>query len=216
MKRLLPLRLPKGVLAVGLTGGIASGQSTALRMFEKLGARVLEADTVAHALTRKNAAGWRAVVRAFGKGVLSPNGEIDRRKLGALVFKNPKARKKLEAILHPLILAEERKTLRRWAKKDGKGIYVVNAALMFEAGSHVLYDAIVCVHAPQEIRIRRIMKRDGLSRAEAMRRIRAQMPLREKCRRADFTVDNSGPLARTERRVKEVWGELTRRAAASP
>jgi dephospho-CoA kinase len=207
------LRLPsfprrRGVLLVGLTGGIASGQSSVGRMLAGLGAHVVEADALSRELTRSGRSGWWAVRRAFGKNILLPSGEIDRGRLAALVFRDARARRRLERILHPLILAEEARLLRRWFRKGGRGLFVAVAALMFEAGSAALYDVTICVHASERERLRRLMRRDGLSRAEALARLRAQMPLRRKRALADFTVPNSSSLDDLRGRVLDLHRRL--------
>jgi dephospho-CoA kinase len=221
-KRAPSLRLPSGIVTVGVTGGIASGQSTVARTLRRLGAsrrpasagavHLVEADSIARELTARSRAGWRRVVKAFGRGVLAPGGELDRGRLAEMIFEKPAARRKLESILHPLIIERERRTLRRWAREGKRGLFVVGAALMIEAGTHARYDVVVVVYAPQAVRLRRLRERDGLRRSEALARVRAQMPLREKRRYADFVVDNSRGLGATRRQVLRLYGSLTRRA----
>ncbi len=222
LKRIPPSpRPPSGIVTVGITGGIASGQSTVARMLRRLGAskrpasagavHLVEADSIARELTARGKTGWRRVTEAFGRGVLAPGGELDRRRLAEIIFEKPAARRKLESILHPLIIERERRTLRRWAREGKRGLFVVGATLMIEAGLHARYDVVVVVYAPQAVRLRRLRERDGLRRGEAIARVRAQMPLRKKRRYADFVVDNSKGLAATRRQVLRLYGSLTRR-----
>lgn len=220
-KRIPSPRLPSGIVTVGVTGGIASGQSTVARMLRRLGAskrpasagavHLVEADSIARELTARGHAGWRRVAEAFGRGVLAPGGELDRGRLAEIIFEEPAARRKLESILHPLIIERERRTLRRWAREGKRGLFVVGAALMIEAGTHARYDVVVVVYAPQTVRLRRLRERDGLRLSDALARVRAQMPLRKKRRYADFVVDNSKGLAATRRQVLRLYGSLTRR-----
>jgi dephospho-CoA kinase len=195
------------VLRVGLTGGIATGKSTVARYFENFGAAVLDADVVAHRLIEQNAPGYSPVVAAFGRGIVQGDGSIDRKALGRIVFADAEARKRLEAILHPLIQVEEDAFVTRLAS-GGPRILMINAALLFEAGTWKSYDRVVVVHCEESTQVARIVDRDRLSKEDATARIRAQMPTSEKVRQADYAIDTTDGLEATEDQAREVWRHL--------
>ena len=155
-------------------------------------------------------AAWQAVAARFGPSVLRPDGTIDRARLGARVFARPADRCYLDRLVHPLVLAEQEKAARRLEREGGRRILVVEAALVFEAGAAGRFDRIVVVHCPKAEQVRRLMSRDGLTRAEALRRIGAQMPAREKKARADYVIDASGDLAATVDETERVYAQLVR------
>ena len=201
------------VLRVGLTGGIATGKSTVARHFDNFGAAVLDADVIAHRLIEPNAAGYAPVVAAFGRGIVRDDGSIDRKALGRIVFADADARKRLEAILHPLIQVEEDAFVARLAS-GGPRILVINAALLFEAGTWKNYDRVVVVHCEESMQIARIVDRDHLSKEDATARIRAQMPTSEKIRQADYAIDTTDGLESAEDQAREVWRHLETDLAA--
>jgi dephospho-CoA kinase len=205
---------PPFVLKVGLTGGIATGKSTVARHFEECGAVVADADVFARALVEPGAAGYGPVVREFGAGVVKPDGGIDRPALGRIVFSDPTRRARLEAILHPLILAEEEAFIARVADAGYARIAVVSAALLFEAGTWKRYHRVVVVHCSEAMQVERVAKRDGLGRDEALMRIRAQMPAAEKVKLAHYAIDTSAGFGATEARAREVWRQLEHDLAA--
>jgi dephospho-CoA kinase len=188
---------------VGLTGGIGTGKSTALAEFERRGASTVSLDRIAREQARPGRAGHRAVVRAFGRGVLDASGALDRRALGARVFRSPAARRRLERATHPPILREMDRLVRRLA-----GVVVVDAPLLFEAGLRGRFDATVLVACAPAAQLRRVARRDGLSAAEARRRVRAQWPLAAKRRLADLTLDNDGTPGALRARVRVVAAGL--------
>lgn len=202
------------VLKVGLTGGIATGKSTVARHFEERGAAVADADAFARALVEPGAAGYEPVVREFGAGIVASNGGIDRPALGRIVFSDPARRARLEAILHPLILAEEEAFIARVAALGGARIAVVNAALLFEAGTWRRYHRVVVVHCSEAMQVDRVTKRDGLGRDEALMRIRSQMPTAEKVRLGHYAIDTSEGFGATEARARAVWRHLEHDLAA--
>jgi dephospho-CoA kinase len=202
------------VLLVGLTGGIACGKTTVARHFASWGADVIDADLLARRLVEPGAAGYDPVVRAFGTGILASDGSIDRAALGRLVFSDARRRLELEGILHPLIAAEERAAIDRLAASGRGGIAVVNAALLVEAGSHATYDRLVLVHCAEEIQVARSVARDGLSRDDALARVRAQLPTAEKLKVAHYAIDTGAGFASTEAQARTVWKSLQRDLAA--
>jgi len=187
------------MLKVGLTGGFGSGKSEATRAFARAGAATISLDRIAHELSRKGKPVYRALVRRFGRIALAPTGEIDRKGLAGRVFRRPQMRRRLEAATHPIILREMRKRIRR----NGRPVVVVDAPLLFEAGLQGEFDLSLVVTAPRSARLRRVMRRDGGSRASALRRMRAQIPLSRKERLGDVVIRNDGNLRGLRRRVAE-------------
>ena len=201
------------MLVVGLTGGICSGKSTVAAMFGRLGAVVIDADRVAHELQAPGQPLFEAIVSAFGREVAGEDGRIDRRRLGAIVFAEPKARARLEEILHPAIVEECERRIRQ-ARASGAVVCILDAALLIESGRHARFDIMVLVEASEAVQIDRLMARMGLGREEAMQRIRSQMPIEEKRRHAKFVIENGGPLEETERQVRSVWENLSAEASS--
>ena len=196
------------VLRVGLTGGIATGKSTVARIFQTLGATVLDADEIAHRMINKDAPAYTAVVAAFGSGVLRGDGSIDRSRLGRIVFSDPASRTRLESILHPLIRSEEESLVATLTAIGQGRIAVTNAALLIETGAHRDYRRLVVTHCAPEVQVDRVMKRDDLTRDEARARIDAQMPTEEKTRIAHYTINTSFGFEATESRARAVFRHL--------
>ena len=198
------------VLRVGLTGGIASGKDTVARHFADWGARVVDADLLARQLVEPGAAAYEAVLSEFGRSILLPDGRLDRRALGRIVFADSGKRARLEAILHPLIFREEEEGIRRLEQEGRGGIAVVNAALLFEAGTFRRYHRLVVAHCDEAIQIERVMRRDGLTREDAEARVRSQSPTRDKLRVAHYAIDTGDGFETTEKRAREVYESLER------
>jgi dephospho-CoA kinase len=196
------------VLRVGLTGGIGTGKSTVARHFESFGAAVLDADAVAHRLIEPGAAGHQPVIDVFGRGVVRGDGSIDRKALGKIVFADPAQRKRLEAILHPLIQVEEDGFVARIGAGGMPRIVVINAALLFEAGTWKNYDRVVVAHCDERVQVDRVVERDRLSREAAAARIAAQMPTSEKVRQAHYAIDTTDGFEATEDQSRAVWQHL--------
>ena len=196
------------VLRVGLTGGIATGKSTIGRIFQTLGATVLDADEIAHRMIQKGAPAYGPVVERFGDRILREDGSIDRSRLGQIVFSDSESRSRLESILHPLIRKEEA-TLVSTLTAIGQGrIAVTNAALLIETGAYRDYQRLVVTFCNPEVQVERVMQRDDLSRDEARARIAAQMPTEEKLRVAHYTIDSSHGFAATEARSRDIFRHL--------
>jgi len=196
------------MLRVGLTGSIGVGKSFVTSVFAELGCRVLDADQTAREVVAAGSPGLRAVTEAFGTEVLQADGTLDRARLGAIVFADEKKRLLLNSILHPFIIAAQDERLHRWEAEDPAGIAVVDAALMIESGGYRRFDKLVVVHCRPEIQVERLMARNAISREEAERRIKAQMPQEEKMRYTDFLIDSSRGFDDTRRRTVEVHAEL--------
>lgn len=203
------------MLRVGLTGGIACGKSFTLKEFEKLGVYGIDADKISHMVTGKGGSAYPEVVAAFGREIVGDDGEIDRKKLGKLVFSDDESRRKLMSIVHPHIFAEEKRRLEALENPLSNvrpRIAMTDAALMVETGSHKRYDYVIVVYCRQEIQIRRMLYRDLISEEEAQQRIDSQMPVLEKVKYADFIVENSGTLAHTREQIRQIYAELLSRA----
>jgi dephospho-CoA kinase len=204
----------KPFLTVGLTGGIASGKSTVDVIFEELGARVIDADRIVHRLLAADGAAAGPVLAAFGSAVAGADGGVDRRALGAIVFADPEARQRLEWIVHPLVTAEIGRLLAGHREQPTAPIVIVDAALLVESGADRMFDGLIVVTCSEESQIARLAASRGLGREEAVRRIRAQASSEVKAARADFRIDNDGPLERTRERVREVYALLLARLEA--
>lgn len=202
------------MLNVGLTGGIATGKSTVVRMLVKKGARVIDHDALVHTLQEPGRPVWNRIVEAFGRDILDAGGRIDRKKLGALVFGNEGRRKALEGIVHPAVLEEAQRERDRIGKEDARAIVLSDIPLLLEVGMQGLFDLILLVYAPPEVQIARVMKRNNMTRDEAAARLGAQMPIDEKLKRADVVIRNDGTMKELHQRVDEVWEELLSRERA--
>jgi dephospho-CoA kinase len=212
------------MLSVGLTGNIASGKSMVAAHLERLGAVIIDADRIGHELIGPAGAAVDDVRTAFGAAVVGPDGGIDRAVLGPLVFADPAGRERLNAIVHPRLVAEIRRRLAGMAaaesREDWEGgpvvplIAVVDAALIYELGVAGDFDRVVTVTTSDAAREARLVGK-GLTIDEARRRIASQWPEAEKVRRADHVITNDGTPAELAAAVDELWETLTR-AAASP
>jgi dephospho-CoA kinase len=174
----------------------------------ELGARVLDADSTAREMVAAGTPGLRAVTEAFGAEILQPDGTLDRARLGAQVFADENKRLLLNSILHPFIIAAQDERLRRWEEEDGRGLAVVDAALMIESGGYSRFDKLIVVHCRPEIQLERLMARNAITREEALKRINSQMPQEEKMRYADFLIDTSNGFEDTRRQTAEVYRQL--------
>jgi dephospho-CoA kinase len=197
---------------VGLTGGIASGKSTVAGLFAELGAEVIDTDSISRELVRPGSPLLATIVERFGADLKTPEGALDRRRLRAIVFADPGKRRGLEAILHPPIRAE---ALARAAASTAPYVILV-VPLLFESGFDRLVDARVVVDCPEPRQIERLVARDRLSEAEARSMLAAQMTREERTRRADEIIDNSGSLASTRSRVRELHERYLQLATNCP
>lgn len=193
---------------VGLTGGIGSGKSTAAALLAARGACVIDADRIGHEVYRPGTEGFRRVVTAFGDGVVASDGTIDRRALGAIVFDDPAARARLNAIVHPLIAEAVTARVAAARAEDAERPIVIEAAVLLEAGWDALVDRVWVVSAGREHAIARVVASRGLSKQEVERRIRAQMPEEERRRRADLVLENNGPPDALRAEVTRAWETL--------
>jgi len=196
---------------VGLTGGIGSGKSTVSGFLKELGAAVIDADRMGHEVFKLDTEAWQEVVAAFGKEILAPDGEIDRRKLGKIVFDDYEALARLNQIMHPRIYALV-KTLIEEYRRQGVRVVVVEAPVLLEAGRPSLVDEVDEVWvtvAPESTVLKRLKKKLGLSELESMARIRSQLPPEEKTKHADVVIDTDCSLDELKSRVKKLWQKLS-------
>jgi len=197
---------------IGLTGGIGSGKSTVARLLEEQGAVVLSADLVGHEVYEPGRPAHGEIVDAFGPEVLAPDGTIDRKKLGAIVFADPAQLQKLNAITHPRMKEMMREKLIGLARQGVK-IAVLEAALLFDAAWDDLADEVWVTVAPRDTAAQRTAQRSGLEEAEVLRRIEAQMSDEERIRRADVVIDTGGDMEATRVQTLERWQDLQVRLA---
>ena len=201
---------PATSLMVGLTGGIACGKSHATRAFGELGAYIIDADAIAHELIHSEGPAYKEIVDCFGPGILDAVQEIDRKKLGAIIFHDAGSRRKLNSILHPRIIEEEGRRSAEIQSQCGNCIIIVDAALMIETGYHTRFDKLVVVHCKPELQLHRLMSRDGLDFEDAQARIDAQMPISEKLKLADYIIETSGTYRQTRFQIVTIHGLLIR------
>lgn len=190
---------------IGLTGGIASGKSTVSRILSQLGAFILDADQIAHAVMEPGCPAWEDIVNTFGKAVLlADRRTIDRRELGNIVFHDKSARNRLEEIMHPRIKQCIEDKIKEYARRDGK-ILVLDIPLLYEVGWQKLASEVWVVYVNSDTQLQRLMHRSGLPPDEAAVRIAAQMDLAAKARLADVVIDNNGDLQHTRGQVFDAW-----------
>jgi len=198
------------VRRVALTGGIATGKSYCLGQFADLGAAVIDADALARAAVAPGTPGLAAVVQRFGRGVLRPDGSLDRTRLGEVVFADPDARRDLEAMVHPAV----REAIGDWFRareKDSGSHFRVGIAdipLLYETCREKDFDAVIVAACTPEQQVARIMARDGIDEEGARQRLAAQLPIEDKVRRADYVIDTSGTFAETDAGVERVWAQI--------
>ncbi|NIP60070.1 MAG: dephospho-CoA kinase [Gemmatimonadetes bacterium] len=200
------------MLTVGLTGSVASGKSTVARVWAEAGVPVVSADELARRAVRPGSSGLEEVARAFGEEILAPDGSLDRGALRRRVFRDEKARRRLEGILHPRIEALRRRWIEE-RREEGAPLVVAEVPLLFEVGLADDFDVTVVVHAGREERLRRLVEERGLAEDEARRMIDAQLDPEEKRRRADVVLENDGTIAELEERADRLLDRLRAGAA---
>lgn len=206
------------MLKVGLTGGIASGKSVVGEMFLALGAHLVQADHIAHALMEPGEPVYNEVVRHFGREILNADGSINRSKLAGVAFGPPGADKRtsgiadLNRIVHPAVIRSQEEWMDAVSQQDPNGVAMVEAALLIEAGAAKRFDRLIVVTCSMEQRVERFARRQKVdldaARAEVARRMAAQLPDEEKIKVADYVIDNSGWLEHTRAQVQRIWEKL--------
>ena len=192
---------------IGLTGGIATGKSTVAAILRDLGRPVVDADVLAREVVRLGSPGLSAIIKAFGQGVLTSTGELDRRKLGQIVFSDFDKRERLESILHPLIQAK-RAEERRALERQGCELAFYDVPLLFEKNMEGEFDSTILVYSTRELQEKRLRENVKLSDGEIVRRLEAQLPIDQKLKRATHVIRNESSIAELRRQVKELVARL--------
>jgi len=212
------------LLKVGLTGGMAAGKTTVGAMLAALGARVVQADAIAHQLMLPGEPVYEEVVRRFGRGILDPDGKVNRSRLAEAAFQappggGPRRIQELNEIVHPAVLRRQNEWMEEIGRSDPHAIAVVEAALLLEAGAGKDFDRLIVVTCRPEQRVERWSQRAGVdtqtARAEVTRRMASQWPDEEKIKAADYVIDNSGSLQDTNDQVRELYAQLEEQAGGS-
>lgn len=195
------------VKTLALTGGIGTGKSAVARILRDMGVSVIDADEAVRAVQAPGAEGLRRLVEAFGPSILTERGELDRGRMAAVVFADPKARRRVEEIIHPLV--------REWmaarhveALQRGADIIVHDIPLLYESRGPEGFDAVLLVYAPEDVQLRRLVQLRGMREEDARARIAAQLPIEEKRRRAPYVIENTGSLDDLREAVRRVWSEV--------
>jgi dephospho-CoA kinase len=196
------------MLKVGLTGSIAVGKSFVCEIFRELDAFVLDADQTAREVVEPDTEGLKAIVENFGVEILQPNGELDRIKLGAIVFADERKRQLLNSIVHPLVIEKQNGWLRTRESENPNAICIIDAALMIESGGYNRFDKIIVVWCEAVIQLQRLMQRNNLTAEDAAKRISAQMSQEEKKRYADFLIDTTEGFEPTRKQTEEIFEQL--------
>lgn len=187
-------------IIVGLTGSLGSGKTTVAKIFKSFGAKVIDADKIAHYLLKSGTKSYKKIVSTFGSRILKKNKTINRRRLSQIVFSQRKSLEKLNRIMHPEIM----KIIKKEIDAARQGIIVIDAPLLVEAGGTNFIDKLIVVNINRKKQIERIQKRMALSKPEILKRIKCQMPLKDKVRLSDFVIDNSGTIENTKKQVKQI------------
>jgi len=192
---------------IGLTGGIATGKSTVAKLLTERGAKLIDLDKIAREVVEPGQPALHAIAERFGQAVLQPDGSLDRKKLGAVVFSDLEERKALEAITHPAIRAVMKERMARYEAEEPDRLVVVDVPLLFESKLESYFEQVMVVYVPREIQLRRLIERDALTPEEAEKRLAAQMDIEEKKRRADILIHNTGTPEDTDRQIDRFWRE---------
>ncbi len=192
---------------IGLTGGIGSGKSTVSQCLAELGAVILDADKVGHEAFKPNTEAWHKVIAAFGRQILTPNGEIDRKKLGEIVFGKPESLSRLNRIMHPRMYDMVKAQIEEY-RRQGVDVVVVEAATLLEANWTSLADEVWVTVAPEAMVLERLKKQRGLEEEQTLARIRSQLSSEERVKHANVVINNDGDLDEMKAKVKELWERL--------
>ncbi len=199
------------MIIAGVTGTIGTGKSTVARMFGDMGAFVIDADQLAHDVVEPGKAAWQGIVSYFGKDILNQDQTLNRQKLADIVFSDPEKLQKLNLIVHPEVLREDQRLVEERRASDPNGLIIKDIPLLLEAGpevAHMLVDKIIVVYSSPEIQVKRLVER-GLTEEDARSRIKSQVPVQDKIKFADFTINNDGTPEETRAQVKMIYDKLT-------
>jgi dephospho-CoA kinase len=210
----MPIGIKKGppVIIAGLTGGIASGKSTVSGFLSDAGARVIDADKIAREVVQQGTPGYNAILDVFGRTILLPGGDIDRKRLGEIIFNDPDKKARLDAIVHPMVSARSAEMIAQIAAETPDAVVILDIPLLLEAGMGSDLAEVIVVYVPENIQLKRLMNRDGIDEQSAMARIRSQMPIEEKRKHATVVIDNSGTIFDSRRRALAVFSHLKQKA----
>ena len=197
------------MIVIGLTGGILTGKSTVSEILAQRGAVIIDADKIGHEAYRPQTKVWREVVDAFGTDILKENEEIDRKKLGEIVFHDPQALARLNEIMHPEMHSMMKEEIER-LRTEGVDMVVLEAAVLIEANWTDLVDEVWVTVAPEDTAVKRLQNRGGLSEEQARARIRSQLSSEERAKHADVIIDTNCDLAEVGAKVEELWHKLER------
>lgn len=197
------------LILLGVTGSIATGKSTVARMLEERGARTIDFDVLSRVVVKSGRPAYQDIVSFFGEQVLSADKKLDRKKLKTIVFQDQEKLRKLESFTHPRIWDEFLLQVESYSREKGPVIIQAVVALLIETNMQSLFDHLLMVYVPEEVQLKRLIKRDGISEALAKNIIRSQMSVEEKKGYCDLIVDNSGSPEQTRKQVEEIWRKLT-------
>ncbi|MDY6904263.1 MAG: dephospho-CoA kinase [Thermodesulfobacteriota bacterium] len=202
------------MIIAGLTGSVATGKSLATGFFSRLGAMIIDADIIAHDVVKQGHPAWQDIVDTFGRAILQPDGEIDRKALGRIIFNDPARKQQLNRIVHPRVFAEISEQLSAIGNDAGQkdAVVILDVPLLFETNMNRDMTDIIVVYALPDIQLERLMRRDSINEADARARINSQMPVEQKRQMADFVIDNSGTIEQTETQVEEIYNILKDKA----
>lgn len=192
----------------GLTGGIASGKSTVAKILADAGARIIDADRIARQVVQKGQPAWMDIVRHFGSALLTPDGQVDRDALGAIIFNDRDAQQVLNAIVHPRVFEAMQRDIQQLAIDHPGDLVILDVPLLIESEWHKSLPVVILVYVPQAVQQDRLMRRDGLSAGDAIARIRAQMPIDAKREHADYIIDNTGERNATRQQVLAIYHQI--------
>ena len=196
----------------GLTGGIATGKSTISGMFREAGAIIVDADRIAHEVVKKGAPAWKKIKTHFGDRILLPSGEIDRERLGGIVFHDARQKENLNRIVHPFVFRKMEEEIAHAQSVAPRTIVILDVPLLIETGMHHALPQVILAYIPERMQLARLMARDGLAKADAEARIRSQMPIDSKKQMVSIVIDNSGSIDATRKQVRDVMERLQEKA----
>jgi len=199
------------LVIAGLTGGIATGKSTVSSILREVGAIIIDADAIARDAVKKDLPAWHEIVRIFGKDVLLPDGEIDRARLGDIIFRDASKKEILNKIVHPHVIQKVAELIEEIGKKFPDSIVILDVPLLIEAGMDKGLEDVILVYTPEWIQIERLIERDGITEEEALLKIHSQIPIEDKKKVASVMIDNSGTLQATRERALEVLNYLKKK-----
>ncbi|MDD5136294.1 MAG: dephospho-CoA kinase [Candidatus Omnitrophica bacterium] len=194
------------MMVIGLTGSFGTGKSFVASVFRSLGAKVVDADSIAHKVIRRGSPAYSRIVRLFGRDVLNSANEIDRKKLGEQAFRDAGLLGKLNRIVHPEVIRRIKRSIAEVSKKD---VVVIDAPLLVEAGLDRCVDKLIVVKCSKRRQIERCQEKFCMEREGILRRIASQIPLKKKIKMADFVINNNQTRSRTKRQVQKVWEEMS-------